>query len=202
MIINKTIQVTFAFLLNGIAISLFILAGFGLDTISVFSAGLGNTFGTTVGMASLGFYFIVILVTFFVDRHYLSVATFLSLIIVGPSIDLFIQIFSCVVTPESDIMIRIIFFIIAFLILAFAVALYLSVDFGISGADLIPIIISDKAHLEFRWCKVAFDVTVVAIGFFLGGSFGAGTILIALITGPTIQYFRGNLEKRNTKGAI
>jgi len=197
LIFHKTLKVVLAFLCNGMAISLFILAGFGLDSISVFSAGLANIFHTTVGMASLGFYFVVILATFFVDRSYISVATLLSLVIVGPSIDIFTELFSNVVTPESDLLIRIIFFIIAYLSLAFAVALYLSVHFGISAADMIPIIVSDKTHRQFRWCKVAFDITVIIIGFLLGGSFGIGTIIVGLITGPTVQFFRGNLEKRN-----
>lgn len=200
--IKKIILVIFAFLCNGMAIGLFILSGFGLDSISVFSAGLANVFHTTVGMASLGFYFVVILVTFFVDRRYISGATVLSLIIVGPSIDLFTKIFSCVVTPESGMIIRIVFFIIAYLSLAFAVALYLSVHFGISAADMVPIIASDKTHREFRWCKVAFDITVILIGIFLGGTFGIGTIIAGFITGPTIQFFRRNLEKRNEKYSI
>lgn len=195
--VKKTITVIFAFLCNGMAISLFILAGFGLDSISVFSAGLANIFHTTVGMASLGFYFIVIVVTFFVDRRYISGATLLSLIIVGPSIDFFTMLFRIIVTPESPIAIRIVFFVIAYLSLAFAVALYLSVHFGISAADMIPIIVSDRLHRQFRWCKVAFDITLIVSGIFLGGSFGIGTIITGLITGPTIQFFRRNLEKRN-----
>ena len=196
LILKKTLTVIFAFLCNGMAISLFILAGFGLDSISVFSAGLANVFHTTVGMASLGFYFVVILATFFVDRRYISGATILSLIIVGPSIDLFTKVFRFVVTPESDLLIRVVFFIIAYLSLAFAVALYLSVHFGISAADMIPVIVSDKAHRQFRWCKVAFDITVIIIGILLGGTFGGGTIIVGIITGPTIQFFRRNLERR------
>jgi uncharacterized membrane protein YczE len=195
--VKKTITVIFAFLCNGMAISLFILAGFGLDSISVFSAGLANIFHTTVGMASLGFYFIIIVVTFFVDRRYISGATLLSLIIVGPSIDLFTMLFRIIVTPESPMAIRIVFFVIAYLSLAFAVALYLSVHFGISAADMIPIIVSDRLHRQFRWCKVAFDITLIISGILLGGSFGIGTIITGLITGPTIQFFRRNLEKRN-----
>ena len=193
---KKILQVVFAFLCNGMAISLFLLAGFGLDSISVFSAGLANVFHTTVGMASLGFYFVVILATFFVDRSYINGATLLSLMIVGPSIDLFTKIFRFVVTPESGMAIRIIVFIIAYLMLAFAVALYLSAHYGISAADMIPIIISDKLHKQFRWCKVGFDITVIIVGIILGGSFGAGTIIVGFITGPTIQFFRKNLEKK------
>jgi uncharacterized membrane protein YczE len=195
--VKKTITVIYAIICNGMAISLFILAGFGLDSISVFSAGLANIFHTTVGMASLGFYFIVIVVTFFIDRSYIRGATLLSLIIVGPSIDFFTLLFRIIVTPESPMAIRIVFFVIAYLSLAFAVALYLSVHFGISAADMIPIIVSDRLHRQFRWCKVAFDITLIISGILLGGSFGVGTIITGLITGPTIQFFRRNLEKRN-----
>ena len=196
MLIKKSIRVVFAFLLNGMAISFYILAGFGLDSISVFNAGLANVFHTSVGIASLGFYFTTIVFAFFYDRSYVSAATILSLIIVGPSIDVFARLFSVVVTPDSAMPVRLLFFVLAYLGLSFAVALYLSANFGISGADLIPILVSDKRKLQFRWCKVAFDITLIVIGLLMGGSFGAGTIIVGFITGPTIQFFRSHLEKR------
>lgn len=189
-------MVCIGLILNGIAVSFYLLSGFGADSISVFNAGLANTFGITVGLGSLAFYFIVIVVTAFVDRHYISVATILSLIIVGPSIDIFMKLFSHAVTPESPMIIRLLFFTMAFLCLAFAVALYLSANFGISAADMIPVIVADKAHLQFRYCKIAFDITVVVIGFFLGGAFGWGTIFMAICNGPTIQFFRNQIESR------
>lgn len=195
-IVNKTIRVIFAFFCTGMAVSLFLLTGFGLDSISVFAAGIAHVFHITVGMASLGFYFAVILAVFFLDRHYISVATLLSFVIVGPSIDLFTKLFRYVVTPESGFLIRILFFIIAYLCLSFAIALYLSANLGIAAPDMVPVIVSDRTRLQFRWCKVAFDITVIVIGILLGGSFGAGTIILGFIMGPTIQYFRRNIEKR------
>jgi uncharacterized membrane protein YczE len=196
MLFKKTIRVILGFLLNGMAISFYILAGFGLDSISLFNAGLANVFHTSVGIASLGFYFTTIVFAFFFDRRYISAATVLSLIIVGPSIDVFAKLFSAVVTPDSALPLRILFFILAYLTLSFAIALYLSANFGLSAADIIPIAFSDRRKLQFRWCKVAFDITLIVIGFLLGGSFGVGTVISGFITGPTIQFFRTNLEKR------
>jgi len=194
--IHKLIKITFAFLCIGMAASLLILAGFGLDPVNVFVAGLANVFHTTVGIANLGFYFAIVAAVFFTDRHYISYATLISLIIVGPSIDVFTMVFRLVVTPDSQVAIRIVFFVIAYFSLTFGVALYLSLNLGVSAVDMVPVIVSEKAKLQFRWCKVAFDISVTLIGILLGGAFGAGTILLGIITGPTIQYFRKNLEKR------
>lgn len=197
--IKKTVMVSIGLTCTGIGVSLLLLTGFGLDPISVFTAGLGNTLSTTVGIAVLVFYFIVIIIIFFIDRHYISMATILSFIIVGPSIDLFRMLFLPVFTPETSIELRLLFFIIAFFSLAFGVALYLSADFGISAADMIPILISDRISIQFGWCKIAFDVVLVIIGIILGGAFGLGTIFIAISTGPTIQFFRKRIERRTKK---
>lgn len=201
-IINKTIIVSVGLTCTGIAVSLFLLVSFGLDSISVFTAGLANTFQVTVGVASLSFYFIVIVLTYFLDKHYISGATILSLILVGPAIDFFGILFTPLITPELSMELRMVFFVIAFFFLAFGVSLYLAANFGISAADMIPILLSDKTGIQFRWCKIGFDVTLVIIGIVLGGAFGFGTILVALFTGPAIQYLRGKIENQLIKVSL
>lgn len=194
--LKKTLLVVVGLLCIGLASSLFLLVDFGMDSLNVFNAGIAATFGISVGMANLGFYFLVIIVMFFVDRHYLSMATILSFLIVGPSIDLFEAVFSLVVSPDSSMELRIAFFFIAFLSLSFGVALYLAANFGVSAADIIPIVFSDKLHRQFRWCKVIYDASVVIIGILLGGAFGPGTIFVVLAAGPAIQYLRQGIEKK------
>lgn len=194
--ISKLLIVSIGFVLTGLAISLYLSAGFGSDTITVLTSGISNTLGISVGMAALAFYFVVIVGAFIVDRHYIGAATFLSLVIVGPSIDFFMWLFSPIVSPESPAFVRLFFFLFAFFCLSFSIALYLSATIGISAADIIPIIVSEKAHIEFRWCKIAFDVVVVTIGMILGGVFAWGTIVAVIGTGPMIQYIRKHIEGR------
>lgn len=186
--------VVFAFFINGLAVSLYLLAGFGPDSITVLSGGLANTFHITVGRANLAFFFAVILGAFFVDRKYLGIATLLSLVIVGPSIDLFMGLLSPFVGPESPMLFRMFLYGSGFFFLAFGISLYLASGLGISAADLIPIMASEKAHRQFRWFKVSFDVIVVTSGILLGGAFGWGTLLSAMFTGPAIQFLRRHIE--------
>lgn len=193
---KKTIMVIIGLLCIGLAGSLFLLVDFGMDALNVFNAGLANTFGISVGVANLIFYFLVIFVMIFVDRRYLSMATILSFVIVGPSIDLFEMIFSLVVTPDSFIGLRLLFYFLAFFSLSFGVALYLAADFGVSAADMIPVVVSDKFKKQFRWCKVVNDAAVVGLGILLGGAFGLGTIFVVFATGPAIQFIRQKIESR------
>ena len=51
------------------------------------------------------------------------------------------------------------------------------------------ILLSDKLHLQFRWMRVAVDLTFVVSGLLLGGVIGVGTVITALLTGPIVQFF-------------
>jgi hypothetical protein len=104
------------------------------------------------------------------------------------------RLFGDMIHPDSDMPRRVLFFILAYFLLSFGTSLYLSTDLGISVVDLTPVMVSEKAHIQFRWCKIAFDVIVVASGFVLGGSFGLGTVFAALATGPLIHWLRKKMK--------
>lgn len=192
----KLLMVLTAVVLTALSVSLYLLTGFGADSVSVFNAGLARTLGVTVGMTSLGFYFIVIIIAAILHRSSIGIGTLLALVVVGPGIDVFSALLSPYITPETPLPVRLAFFFIGFSILAFAVALFLSARSGISPADILPVMVSEKAELPFRWCKVCFDVIVVGAGIALGGAFGAGTVLMALCSGPAIQFLKQQIEKR------
>lgn len=180
--------------ISGIAISLYLLSGFGPDPFTVLADGLSKTVGVSVGTANLGLSFFVVLVGFLIGRKHLGLATIINFIIISPSIDIFMRLFGDMIHPDSDMPRRVLFFILAYFLLSFGTSLYLSTDLGISVVDLTPVIVSEKAHIQFRWCKIAFDVIVVASGFVLGGSFGLGTVFAALATGPLIHWLRKKMK--------
>ncbi|NLY71915.1 MAG: hypothetical protein GX076_09610 [Clostridiales bacterium] len=195
---DRIIRIVFTvigFLFCGLAIALYLLSGFGSDPVTLFTAGLSFTLKVRVGIASLIFHFVIILLAFIIDRKFIGIATFASLFIVGPSIDLFMTIFSPIVTAESAIAIRLIFYLIAFFSLSFGIALYLAMNTGISASDMTPVMVSVKAKFQYRWCKVVYDIVLVITGTLLGGVFGWGTIFAALFTGPAVQYLRDRVEK-------
>jgi hypothetical protein len=191
---RRIIFVAIGGVISGIAISLYLLSGFGPDPFTVLADGLSKTVGVSVGTANLGLSFFVVLVGFLIGRKHLGLATIINFIIISPSIDIFMRLFGDMIHPDSDMPRRVLFFILAYFLLSFGTSLYLSTDLGISVVDLTPVMVSEKAHIQFRWCKIAFDVIIVASGFLLGGAFGLGTVFAALATGPLIHWLRKKMK--------
>ena len=62
-------------------------------------------------------------------------------------------------------------------------------DAGTGPNDLVAIVISDKLHQKFSIVRVITDVCFVAVGWILGGKFGIGTIICAVLVGPVAGIF-------------
>lgn len=192
---TRTLLIILACVNNAMAISFYLLAGFGPDPLTVLSDGLAVTMGITVGLGNWILSFVIVLAAFLFDRSFLGRATILSLLIISPGIDIFMGIFSPIVTPESPLPVRIAFLLAGFVSLSAGASLYLSMRLGIAVVDLTPVMVAHKTGVQFRWCKIVFDVSVTLLGFAMGGVFGAGTILAALGTGPMIHNIRKALEE-------
>jgi uncharacterized membrane protein YczE len=191
----RAVFVIISCLTFGMSISFYLLAGCGPDPFTVLAEGLSKIISTTVGMANWALSLGIVSTVFLIKRKLIGWATLLSLVVISPSLDLFINLFRHIVTPESPTLIRLAFLVAGFLLLSFSIALYLSMNLGIAVVDLIPILVSTQTKIQYRWIKIIFDVVVVTIGFSLGGTFSYGTILAALGTGPLAHMMRQGLEK-------
>lgn len=191
----RSVFVIISCLTFGMAISFYLLAGYGPDPFTVLTQCVSRNITISVGMANWLLSLVIVLAVLVIDRKLIGLATLFTLAIIGPSIDLFIHLFHPIVTPGSPAVIRLIFLIAALLFLSFSVALYLAMDLGISVVDMTPVLASKLTGIQYRWCKVTFDVLVIIICFFLGGTSGSGTVLAALGTGPLTHILRPRIEK-------
>ncbi len=70
---------------------------------------------------------------------------------------------------------------------ALATALYIGSQFGPGPRDGLMTGLHRRTGLSIRPVRTALEVTVVAIGWLLGGVVGIGTLLYALAIGPLVQ---------------
>jgi uncharacterized membrane protein YczE len=51
-------------------------------------------------------------------------------------------------------------------------------------------------------CRAAVEVTVLAVGWTLGGTVGIGTVLFAVLIGPLVHVALPLLDTRRAKGSV
>ena len=137
---------------------------------------------------------ILLLFALVFDRHYIGIATFINLFLLGYVVE-FSQNMMFLLFPTPTIGIRIIAFSCGFIALCFESSLYMIADMGVSTYDAIALVCSEKWKLgKFREVRISSDFLCIAIGiglYLLGGGsadsisafVNIGTILTAFCMG-------------------
>lgn len=190
----------------GLSVGLFKRAAFGVDPFQSLMSGLDAlvpiSFGTLYVLVNV----ILLSFSFFVDRHYIGIATLINLFFFGYItqfvLDILLQVF-----PDLSILARILMLIFAIVIMCFGSSLYFVADLGVSTYDAIALILSEKWHIaKFKYCRIVTDFICVALGVGLyllaGGSLsnimeiaGVATIITAFFMGPLIEFFNIRVSK-------
>ncbi len=190
----------FGVLLCGVAVGMFKLAAFGVDPFQTLMAGLNEVFPISFGTLYVIVNVVLLLFSFFADRHYINIATFINLFLLGYVVE-FSQWGFETLFPNLDMIGRGIFMIAGIVILCFGSSFYFVADLGVSTYDAISLIISNTWKLmPFKYCRILSDLVCVLLGgglFLLAGMaftelftvIGVGTIVTAFFMGPLIDLF-------------
>lgn len=169
----------------GFSIDLLVAAGFGLDPLSLFQAGLCNVFHISLGQASQALMFGIIVVLFFLDRKRIGIGSILNSLLVGAFVTLFAP---CVSGGGgSDLWLRIVWVAGGFLLMGIGIGLYISAQLGEAGIDAMMMYFSDMFKLPLGKTRVVLDILLAATGFLLGGSLGWATLVSMMLNGFIIQ---------------
>ncbi len=173
-----------------LGVTLFLLTELGTDTFTVLIQGLAVTFGRTVGTIHVIVLCLLMAVMLFTTKGYVKPGTVVCAFCGGPIIDLFTGLFGAYINGSSAMGLRIGCMLAGCVILALGMSIVINSNAGTGPNDLVAVILSDRiARVEFRWIRVCCDLVFVALGFLLGGTVGAGTIVAVLLTGPLVQFW-------------
>lgn len=178
----RFVQLAVGLFLYGAATALQVRAVIGVASWTVLTEGLEHvvpwSFGT-ITVVSSG----VILLLWIPLRQRPGIGTFLNALAIGPSADLVLAL----VPPQDALLPRVGLFVAGIVLLAVATALYIGAGFGTGARDGLMV----GVHQRFGWpiwlARTVIEVTVVAVGWLLGGDVGAGTVLAAFVIGPMVQ---------------
>ena len=177
---------TFFFLCLGLTLfglgeGLLIVSLTGASPWSVLAQGLYLNIGFSVGVITI-FISVIVLLLWFPLKQKPGIGTILNALIIGLMIDVCIR---YVPTPEN--------YIYQILLGAFAVftvgiggGIYLVSNLGAGPRDGLMIGLQKKTNLPIALVRAVLEITVMSIGWYLGGTVGVGTLLFAFGIGPCV----------------
>jgi hypothetical protein len=172
-------------------------AGLGNDPVGIVYDGIRSISGMNsaqLGMASNLVNLTLMVVLFFIGRRYISVGTFVYFIPYGVCVDLGTRLYGLLIHSDGLAM-QILCSVIGCLLLYIGVSIYITVDIGVDPFTGLVLVLRDNLKKEYRFVKIGFDLTMIALGTVLGGKLGAVTIVTALTAGPVIQFFSNFWKK-------
>ena len=183
-----------------ISVGIFKIAALGVDPFQSFMAGLDAIVPIKFGTLYMITNAIMLLFALIFDRHYIGIATFINLFLLG-YITQFTYEFLQTIIVSPSMLVRIICLIIAIVIICLGSAFYMTADLGVSTYDSIALIIVNTWKIgKFQYVRVITDLVCVITGtilFLLSGEpffkvltiVGVGTIITAFFMGPLIEFF-------------
>ena len=177
---------TFFFLCIGLTLfglgeGLLIVSFAGASPWSVLAQGIALNINLSVGIITI-FISLGVLILWIPLNQKLGIGTILNAIIIGLMIDVCIKF---VPTPENFIY-QIILAILAVLTVGLGGGIYLVANLGAGPRDGLMVGLQKKTNLPIAAVRGSLEITVMSIGWYLGGTVGVGTLLFAFGIGPAV----------------
>ena len=172
------------FLLYGLALALVIRANLGTTTWLVFEIALADIFKITIGQMTVYVGFSVLILALAM-REKVGWGTLGNILSIGPWLDLCLSLLPSI---EGNLFLQSIFFLAGILVQGIATAVYIGVDAGAGPRDSMMLAIHRVTGVSIRVARGILEITVVFIGWMLGGPLGIGTVVFALLIGPSVQW--------------
>ncbi len=178
-------------LIAGFSVGMFQYSTMGLDPFQVFAHGVWNKFsGFGFGPVYMVINLILLAVDYFLlDRKKIGIATFINLFLLGYVVDFSAWLWNTLL-PGPSFVVRLLFLLMAVVIMCLASALYFTGDLGVSTYDAIALTLSERKGWDFRIVRITSDLICTLAGTLLGVMPGIGTIITAFFMGPLIAFFR------------
>ena len=179
---------TFFFLCFGLALfglgeGLLIVSSTGASPWSVLAQGISFNVSLSIGTITL-LISIGVLILWIPLNQKLGMGTIFNALIIAIMIDLCIKF---VPTP-SNYLSQIILAIVSVLLVGIGGGIYLVSNLGAGPRDGLMIGIQKKTNFPIAAVRAILEISVVSIGWYLGGTVGIGTILFALGIGPCVAF--------------
>ncbi|CAN5612574.1 membrane protein [soil metagenome] len=181
----------------GSGIALMVEAGLGLGPWEALHQGVARQVGLEIGTVSilLG---IPILALWWPLGERPGIGTVLNVVLIGTSTNVALVLLP---TPdEAATVARVAMMLSGVGVIAVGSGIYLATDLGPGPRDGLMTGVHHRFGWSIRRSRTAIELTVLGVGWALGGTVGLGTVVFALGIGPLVQVALGVFDREDRLG--
>ncbi len=167
--------------LFGLGEGLLLVSTTGNSPWTVLAEGISNKANITIGTATF-FVSVAVLSLWIFLKQKPGVGTVMNIIIIAAVIDLTLKMFD----PPSSVILQYILAIISVLLVGLGSGIYLVTNLGPGPRDGLMTGVTRITKTPIAFVRASIEVTVVLIGWYLGGTVGIGTLIFAFGIGPAV----------------
>ena len=179
--ISTFLFLCFGLTLFGLGEGLLIVSSTGASPWSVLAQGISLNVALSIGAITI-LISVVVLIFWIPLNQRPGIGTILNALIVGLMIDVCIKF---VPTPENYVS-QLLLAILAVLTVGLGGGIYLVANLGAGPRDGLMVGLQQKTSLPIAAVRAFLEITVMSIGWYLGGTVGVGTLLFAFGIGPAV----------------
>lgn len=192
---RRFLQLQIGLIGYGASMALMIESRLGLDPWDVFHQGVARRTGLSIGAVVIITGALVLLL-WIPLRQRPGIGTVSNVIVIGVAVDVALAL----LPTAGPLPARVGFLVGGIVLNAFATGLYIGARLGPGPRDgLMTGYVARHPQRSVRLVRTAIEVTVLALGWLLGGTVGVGTVAYALSIGPLTQLFLGPLTVRPSR---
>jgi uncharacterized membrane protein YczE len=178
--IERATRLLAGLVLFGLAMALLVQAGLGVDPWTVFAQGVSEQTGLSVGTVVV-LTSIALLALWIPLRQRPGLGTVANALVVGPVLDLGVA-----VLPSPDRLVwQVAFMLAAIVASGIATGLYIGAGWGPGPRDGLMTGLAGRG-VPIAVGRTTIELTVLVVGWVLGGTVGVGTALFAFGIGPLV----------------
>jgi len=188
---RRVLQLLIGLIVYGVGCALTVRAGLGVDPWTVFAEGVSLHTGIGIGWMTSIIGFLVLLL-WIPLRQKPGAGTIANIVLVGTSMQVALGIIPRLSGPALQFG----GLLSGIALVAIASGLYIGAHFGPGPRDGLMTGMNRRFGWPIFACRALVELSVLAVGWLLGGTVGIGTVLFAVLIGPLVHVALPLLDSR------
>jgi uncharacterized membrane protein YczE len=172
----------------GIGLAFITRTELGLDSWDVLHQGLSEQTGISIGMVTILVGFAMFGLSLPLGEE-IGLGTLLNVLLIGTTIDLVRLVLD---TPDSTAL-QWVFLLGGTVLFAIGSGFYIGAGLGPGPRDSVMTAFAKRGY-KVGTVRTIIEITVVVLGWLLGGTVGVGTVIFAVTIGPMVGFFLPRLS--------